>query len=71
MAASEKFKEDNLLNFVLSTAHPVKFSKSVEGYIGKKLNLLDDYKNLFSLKESFIALENDEMKLKELINSKN
>tara|TARA_B100001057_G_scaffold30839_1_gene28094 strand:+ start:3983 stop:5362 length:1380 start_codon:yes stop_codon:yes gene_type:complete len=71
LAASEKFKEDNLLNFVLSTAHPVKFSKSVEGYIGKKLNLLDDYKNLFSLKESFIALENDEMKLKELINSKN
>ena len=54
-------------NFILSTAHPVKFSKSVEKSIGKKLNLMSKYKYLFDAKEKMYKMENSTSKFKNFI----
>ena len=70
LAASKKCNDDGDLNFILSTAHPVKFSEAVESYVGSQLDLLSNYRSLYMLKESFLSLGNDESKIKELIESK-
>ena len=70
LEASKKCNDDGALNFILSTAHPVKFSEAVESYVGSQLDLLSNYRSLYMLKESFLSLGNDESKIKELIESK-
>ena len=70
LAASKKCNDAGALNFILSTAHPVKFSEAVESYVGSQLDLLSNYRSLYMLEESFLSLGNDESKIKGLIESK-
>ena len=53
-------------NFILGTAHPVKFLDTVEDSIQSKTNLLDGNEKLFEAAEKFDSLNNsvDEVKLK-------
>ena len=53
-------------NFILGTAHPVKFLDTVEDSIQSKTNLLNGYEKLFEATEKFDSLNNnvDEVKLK-------
>ena len=53
-------------NFILGTAHPVKFLDTVEDSIQSKTNLLNGYEKLFEATEKFDSLSNsvDEVKLK-------
>ena len=54
-------------NFILGTAHPVKFLDTVENSIQKKTDLLDGYGNLFEAKESFTGLNNSLEEVKHII----
>ena len=57
--ASRKQLDTNENNFILGTAHPVKFMKTVEEAISDKLDLQDDHKNLFNEVENITSLDND------------
>ena len=46
-------------NFILGTAHPVKFIETVESALNKKLNLQDQYSHLFNADENFLSFNND------------
>ena len=51
--------KNNNNNFILGTAHPVKFIETVESAVNKKLNLQDQYSHLFNANENFLSLSND------------
>ena len=57
--ASRKQLDTNENNFILGTAHPVKFMKTVEEAISDKLDLQDDHKSLFNEVENITSLDND------------
>ena len=69
--ASRELLNINENNFILGTAHPVKFIKTVEEAISNKLNLQDGYKDLFNEDENIISLDNDADLIKNEILSKN
>ena len=57
--ASRKQLDTNENNFILGTAHPIKFMKTVEEAISDKLDLQDDHKSLFNEVENITSLDND------------
>jgi threonine synthase len=69
--ASRELLNINENNFILGTAHPVKFMQTVEEAISDKLNLQDGYKDLFNEDENIISLDNDADLVKNEILSKN
>ena len=64
---SRQHNDTTHLNCILATASPVKFSETVEGAIGKDLNLLNGYDLLFESKEKYIELGNNVDEIKEQI----
>ena len=52
--ASRVYNDQSHKNYILSTAHPAKFSDTVEKAIGKDLNLLKRYNSLFLSDEKFL-----------------
>ena len=67
--ASRNHSDSQHLNFILSTANPIKFSDTVEKYLGNKLDLLSNYSNLFSLDERIYKVDNNIQSLKDFITS--
>ena len=65
--ASRFEKDMDRLNFVLATAHPVKFSEVVEKSIGEGLNLMSKYNYLFDAEEKMYKMENNTSRIKEFI----
>lgn len=65
--ASRFEKDMDRLNFVLATAHPVKFSEVVEKSIGEDLNLMSKYNYLFDAEEKMYKMENNTIRIKEFI----
>ena len=65
--ASRFEKDMDRLNFVLATAHPVKFSEVVEKSIGEGLNLMSKYNYLFDAEEKMYKMENNTIRIKEFI----
>ena len=65
--ASRFEKDMDRLNFVLATAHPVKFSEVVEKSIGEDLNLMSKYNYLFDAEEKMYKMENNTSRIKEFI----
>ena len=65
--ASRFEKDMDRLNFVLATAHPVKFSEVVEKSIGEGLNLMSNYNYLFDAEEKMYKMENNTSRIKEFI----
>ena len=65
--ASRIEKDRNKLNFILSTAHPVKFSEVVEKSVGENLNLISKYNHLFDASEKIYKIENNTIHVKEFI----
>ena len=57
--ALRKTIKTNENNFILGTAHPVKFIETVESALNKKLNLQDQYSHLFNADENFLSFNND------------
>jgi threonine synthase len=55
------------MNFTLSTAHPVKFSETVDMAVGKNLALLSNYKDLFSKDERIHSIQNNTDEVKKFI----
>ena len=53
--ASRFEKDMDRLNFILATAHPVKFSEVVEKSIGEGLNLMSKYNYLFDAEEKIVS----------------
>ena len=67
--ASRNHSDSQHLNFILSTANPIKFSDTVEKYLGNKLDLLSNFSNLFSLDERIYKVDNNIQSLKDFITS--
>ena len=65
--ASRFEKDMDRLNFVLATAHPVKFSEVVEKSIGEGLDLMSKYNYLFDAEEKMYKMENNTIRIKEFI----
>ena len=65
--ASRFEKDMDRLNFVLATAHPVKFSEVVEKSIDEDLNLMSKYNYLFDAEEKMYKMENNTIRIKEFI----
>ena len=65
--ASRFEKDMDRLNFVLATAHHVKFSEVVEKSIGEGLNLMSKYNYLFDAEEKMYKMENNTIRIKEFI----
>ena len=65
--ASRFEKDMDRLNFVLATAHPVKFSEVVEKSIGEGLELMSKYNYLFDAEEKMYKMENNTIRIKEFI----
>jgi len=63
----KKKKDMDRLNFVLATAHPVKFSEVVEKSIGEGLKLMSKYNYLFDAEEKMYKMENNTSRIKEFI----
>jgi threonine synthase len=60
LEASSKYLSENPNDIVvtLATAHPSKFSKSVNSILGFDPNLPFGYKNIFNLKENYQVIDN-------------
>ena len=65
--ASRKTNDSDRMNFTLSTAHPVKFSETVEMAVGKNLDLLSNYKDLFIKDEKIHSIQNNTDEVKKFI----
>ena len=65
--ASRKTNDSDRMNFTLSTAHPVKFSETVEMAVEKNLDLLSNYKDLFSKDEKIYSIQNNTDEVKKFI----
>ena len=65
--ASRKTNDSDRMNFTLSTAHPVKFSETVEMAVGKNLDLLSNYNDLFSNDEKIHSVQNNTDEVKKFI----
>ena len=65
--ASRNHNDSQHLNFVLSTANPIKFSDTVEKCLGNKLDLLSNFSNLFTLDERIYKVDNNIQSIKNFI----
>jgi threonine synthase len=58
-------KDDN--NFILGTAHPIKFSDTVEKSIGHSMELSNDFAKMFSNEEKFYSFKNSAEEVRKII----
>ena len=58
-------KDDN--NFILGTAHPIKFSDTVEKSIGRSMELSNDFAKMFSNEEKFYSFKNSAEEVRKII----
>ena len=61
--------EDDNAEFILSTAHPIKFSETVEKAIGRSMDEHEEYADMFSPDFKYHNLDNSTNKVKEIIKS--
>ena len=67
LGASRGLNNEDEYNFVLGTAHPLKFSKSVEKAIKKNIYSSDKTNKYFKEEEKFFSYENSQSKVREII----
>ena len=69
LSASRSINDSLSNNFILSTAHPIKFSETVEKAIGRSMDEHEEYADMFKKEEKFYSLDNSTNKVKEIIKS--
>lgn len=57
--ALKEDKKDNEIGVFLSTAHPAKFIETVEGCVGKKINIPEGLAKFMELKKMTYSISND------------
>ena len=67
LGASRELNDEDEKNFILGTAHPLKFSKSVENAIEKNIYSSDKTDEGFKEEEKFLSFENSESQVREII----
>ena len=67
LGASRLLNEKDDYNFILGTAHPIKFSDTVEKSIGCSMELSNDFAEMFSNEEKFYSFKNSAEEVRKII----